>query len=97
MSNEPKGQLASRTDEAGNEVPDVLRHGGAFDIAAGLNFDGDIFRDVLGPMLKRIEGDDPDRIIELARYQVRDDGFEISPLDFRFAINGISRKRSMTR
>ena len=32
----------------------MLWDGGAFDLAAGLNFEGDIFRDVLRPVLKRI-------------------------------------------
>jgi hypothetical protein len=39
----------------------MLGHGGPFAIAPGLNFEGDIFRDVLRPVLKRIEGDDARR------------------------------------
>jgi hypothetical protein len=40
---------------AGNEIADMLGDGDAFDIAAGLNFEGDIRRDVVRPVLKRVE------------------------------------------
>jgi hypothetical protein len=53
--------LSGRASETGNEVLDMLGHGGPFAIAPGLNFEGDIFRDVLRPVLKRIEGDDARR------------------------------------
>jgi hypothetical protein len=53
--------------EAGNKVPDVLGKRGAFDIAAGLNFEGYILGNVLRPMVKRVEGDDAYRVAELAR------------------------------
>jgi hypothetical protein len=39
-----------------------------FDIAATLDFEGDIFRDVLRPALGGVEGDDPDRVAELPRH-----------------------------
>jgi hypothetical protein len=60
----------------------VLGDGGAFYVAAGLNFGGDLFRDIIRPMLKRVEGDNADRVVEFGNY-----GFEISPLGFGFAIN----------
>jgi hypothetical protein len=65
----------------------MLGDGNAFDIAAGLNLEGDIFRDVLRSMLKRIEGDNADRVVELARYQIGDDSFDVGPLDLGFAVN----------
>src|ERR1019366_1019199 len=40
---QPQGELTVRTDVAGNEVLDMLGDGGAFDVAAGLNFEGSIF------------------------------------------------------
>src|SRR5258708_39902884 len=55
----------------------MLGDGGAFDLAAGLNFEGDIFRDVLRPMLKRIEGDNADRVVELPGHEIGNDAFEI--------------------
>ena len=64
----------------------------AFDVAAGLNFEGDIFCDVLRPMLKRIEGDNAGRIVELAGHQVEDNGFEVGPLDLGLAVNGALRE-----
>ena len=47
------------------------------DIAAALNFEGDISGDVLRPMLKRVEGDDADRVVELPRRQIGNGGFEV--------------------
>ena len=43
-------------------------------------------------MLKRVEGDNADRIVELAGQKVVDDGFQISPLDFGLAVNGAATK-----
>ena len=68
-SNQPQGQLPGRTGVAGNEVMNMLGDGNALDIAAGLDFGCDIFRDVLRPMLKRIEGYNADRVVELPRGQ----------------------------
>jgi hypothetical protein len=45
-SNQPKGQLTCRAGIAGNEVTDMLGDGVALDVEAGLDFEGDIFRDV---------------------------------------------------
>ena len=81
-----------RTGVARDEISDMLGDGNAFDVAAGLNFEGDIFRDVLRPMLKRIEGDNADRIVELAGHQVGDNGFEVGPLDLGLAVNGALRE-----
>jgi hypothetical protein len=37
-------------------------------------------------MRKRVEGDDADRIVELPRYQIGDDRFEVRPLDVGLAV-----------
>ena len=55
-------------------------------VAAGLNFGGDLFRDIIRPMLKRVEGDNADRVVELARHEIGDYGFEISPLGCGFTL-----------
>ena len=55
------------------------------DIAAGLNFAGDVRRDVFGPVLKGVEGNHADGIVKLPCQQVGDDALEIYPLDFAFA------------
>jgi hypothetical protein len=66
---QPERELTvSTASEVGNEVLDMLGDGNAFDIAAGLDFEGDIFCDVLRPVLKRIEGDNTDRVVKLTRY-----------------------------
>src|ERR1700687_1484374 len=38
-------------------------------------------------MLKCVEGNNAHRVIELARHEIGDDGFEVCPLDFGFAVN----------
>src|SRR5229473_2874751 len=38
-------------------------------------------------MLRRVEGDNADRVIELPGHEIGDDGFEVCPLDFGFAVN----------
>jgi len=66
---QPERELTvSTAREAGNEVLNMLGDGNAFDIVAGLNFEGDILCDVLRPMLKRIENDNTDRVVKLSRY-----------------------------
>src|ERR1700692_2210243 len=39
-------------------------------------------------MLKRVEGYNADRGIELPGHEIGDDGFEVCPLNFGFAVNG---------
>src|ERR1700730_11524354 len=39
-------------------------------------------------MLKRIESNNTDRVVELPGHEIGDDGFEISPLGLGFAVNG---------
>src|SRR5580658_8628161 len=39
-------------------------------------------------MLKRVEGDDADRNVELPRHQIGDDSFEVGPLNVGLAIGG---------
>jgi hypothetical protein len=85
---QPERELTiSTASKAGDEVSDVFGDTDAFDVAAGLNFETDLFRDILRPMLKRIEGDNADRVVELSRYQIGDDGFDVRSLDLGFALN----------
>jgi hypothetical protein len=51
--------------------------------------------DVLRPMLKRIEGDNAGRIVELAGHQVGDNGFEVGPLDLGLAVNGAQAAKAV--
>src|ERR1700726_610525 len=94
-SNQPQGQLPGRTGVAGNEVMNMLGDGNAFDIAAGLDFGSDIFRDVLRPMFKRIEGDNADRVVELPGHEIGDDSFEVCPLDLGFAVDGTQSAKAV--
>jgi hypothetical protein len=57
---------------ARNEVAQMIRNGRAFDIAAGLNFSGDPVGDIVRPMLKRIEGDNADWVVELPSQKIGD-------------------------
>jgi hypothetical protein len=50
--NQPKRELTiSTASKAGDEVSDVFGDTNAFDVAAGLNLETDVFRDILRPML----------------------------------------------
>ena len=70
-----------------HEILEVVGDTVAGDITASLDFGSDLFRKVFGPMLQGVEGDNPDRIAELARKQISDDGFRIRTLNFGFAVN----------
>jgi hypothetical protein len=61
---------------------------GQLQIAAMLDFAGDVFGDVLRPALCGVEGDDPDRVAVLASHQVGDDGLEVRGLSVGFPPNG---------
>jgi hypothetical protein len=85
---QPQRELTIRTGVARDEVSDMLGDGSAIDVASGLNFEGDIFCNVLRPMLKRVEGDDAERVVKLSRQQIGDDCFEVGPLEFGLAVDG---------
>jgi len=69
----------------------MLRHRLAVDVAARLDLGCDLRRYVFGPVLQRVEGDHPHRIVELARQQVADHGIEVGALEFGLAVDGIQR------
>src|SRR5215204_2817948 len=66
----------------------MLGHRLAGNVAPRLYFLSDIFRDLVSPMLQRVEGHDANRIIELPGHEIVDDGFEIGALDLGLAVNG---------
>jgi len=70
-----------------DEVLDMLRHGLARNVAPGLNLLSDVFGNVVCPVLQSIERYYANRIIELPRHKIADDGFEIRSLDLGLAID----------
>jgi hypothetical protein len=72
---------------AGHEVLDMLRNGDAVDIAADLNFCGDLSRHVVGSMFKGVECHNAHRVVELPGHQSGNDRFEVRLLNFGFAVN----------
>jgi hypothetical protein len=46
-------------------------------------------------MLKCVEGNNADRVIELPRHEIGDDGFEVCPLDLGFAVNGAQSAKAV--
>src|SRR5271168_2835829 len=80
-------ELAVRTRKALDEVSDMLGNGSTFNVAAGLNLESDVLGNILRPMFKRIEGDDAHWFVELSRHQIGDNRFEVSSLDFGFAVD----------
>ena len=85
--NQPQRQLARRPCVDVNKISEMLRHGLARDVAPGLNFLSDIYGNVVCPVLQSIERYYANRIIELPRHKVADDGFEIRSLDLGLAID----------
>jgi len=66
----------------------MLRHGLARNVAPGLNFLSDVFRNIVCPVLQSVEGNDANRIIELPGHKIANDGFELRALDLGLAIHG---------
>src|ERR1700752_3687588 len=64
-----------------DEILQVIGHRHAVAFAAHLYFPGDIRRQVLRPVLERVEGENADRIFELSGQQIGNDRFEIAPFD----------------
>src|SRR5262249_46018730 len=63
---EPHRQLLGGAPVRLDEIPDVFGDWLPGDVASALNLLGDLTRHVIGPMLKRVEGDDAHRRVELA-------------------------------
>jgi hypothetical protein len=78
-----------------DKVAKRFRNVVTIDIATRPDFEGDIFRDGLRPMLKGVEGDDADRIVELPGDQIGDDRFEVRPLDVGLAIGGAKAAKAV--
>ena len=81
-----QGFLSARAvDAVTDELTQIVRYITPFDIASTLNFSCDMVRQVVSPMLKRVEGPDTDRAIEPSGQEFGDDRFEVGPLDGGFA------------
>jgi len=68
-----------------HKICDVVRQGLSIDIAAHLQFGGDIGREIGNPVLERVEGHDADRIVELRRQQFANDHLEIAAFELDVA------------
>src|SRR5262245_18235225 len=79
-SNQSRRVLQRRAG-AFDEILQVIGHRHAVAVAAHLDFPGDIRRQILRPVLQRVEGKDADRIFELSGQEVGNDRFEIAPFD----------------
>lgn len=88
---EAKVQLAVWSQVRRDEISDMSRYLDAIGIAPGLSFRRDILRNVVRPMLKSAEGNDPDWVIESARQKVVDDGFEVRALNFVLSVDSAVR------
>src|SRR5439155_20734559 len=70
----------------------MLAHGLTSNVAPGLNFLSDVFRNVVRPMLQRVERDYTNRVIKLPGNEVADDVLEICALDLSLAVNAAAAK-----
>ena len=68
-----------------DEISNMLRHRVASDVAASLDYRCDILGNVIGPVLKCVEGYDASRVVELPRQKIFDDSFQIGPLSLGLA------------
>jgi hypothetical protein len=82
-----QGKLAMRTGVAVDKVAERFRNVFALDIATGLDFERDLFGNVPRPVLKGVESNDTDRVVELPRHEIGDDCFGVGPLDFGFTVH----------
>jgi hypothetical protein len=69
-----------------DEISEMVRDGNPLHIVTGLDFRRYLSRHVVGPMLKGVEGDHPDWVIELAGQKIGDGRFEVHPLDLGLAV-----------
>ncbi|MBW5437905.1 hypothetical protein FXB41_25065 [Bradyrhizobium canariense] len=67
-----------------DEVAEIVGQRHAIDVAARPNLAGDVGRDVLHPVLERVEGDDLDGVVEAAGDEFANRGVEIASLDTDF-------------
>src|SRR5579859_935480 len=67
-----------------HELLKVIRQAITLDIAAGLNFTGDVRKYVGRPVLEGIEGNHADGIVKLPCQQLGDDALDACSLDFGF-------------
>ena len=68
-----------------NEILNGRWHISHLEIAAPAQLAGDILRNIFGPALGRIEGDDADRATVLAGEEILNNGFEVSGFVVGFA------------
>src|SRR3954451_4162203 len=76
--------MRARSAVALDEVAEIVGQRHAIDVAARPNLTGDIGRDVLHPVLERVEGDDLDGVVEAAGDEFANRGVEIASLDTDF-------------
>src|SRR5712671_22398 len=94
-SGKGKRELPRCAAVGGDEIPDMLRHRLAVDVAARLNLGGDLRRYVFGPVLQRVESNHPHRIVELAQQEIADHGLEVGALEFGLAVDGVQRAKAV--
>ena len=67
----------------------------ALGVAASLDFECDVLRNIFRPMLRGVERNDADRVTELAGNQVHYDRFEIRLLDLGFPVDRTQRTKTV--
>jgi hypothetical protein len=91
------GQLTVWTEMAVDECGYRRGQGITGEVDASANFARDIFRDIFGPMLQRVECDDADRVAVLAGHQIANRRFEVGLVDVGLAIGSQNRRRRYRR
>ena len=70
-----------------DEVPGMLRHWGAHDVAASLDHLCDVLGNVVSPVLKCVEGYDANWVVKLPRQKIIDNSFKIGSLNLGLAVD----------
>jgi hypothetical protein len=80
----PAAARAADRDRRGNRQSlEAFQERRDYRYRCGSGFRGRHLLSILRPMLKGVEGDNPDRVVELPRHQIGDDSFEVCLLDSR--------------
>ena|SRR6516162_4914297 len=97
-STQPQSQLSGWAGVVLDKVQDALGDRLSREVASFLNFFGDLPRNVIGPMLRRVEGHHPKRLVELPGHQIGNYGLKVRTFDIGLAVGGaFAPKLSITR
>ena len=94
-SAQPQSQLPSRAGVVLDEIPDALGDRLACNVTPSLNLLGDLPRNIIGPVLTRVEGHHANRFIEIPAHEIGDHGLKVRAFDIGLAVGGAQRTEAV--